>query len=327
MLDVTSVATGDKIGIEYFLRRPNGTFDVVRLGTSDEGKHWTRSSVTARETMKMKRFGSRIYKWGSDSEFVRSEDNGNHWERPQLRIGGKPTRENANLRFIFSTVAPQQPTTIYGCFESLDTREGGQPPAPAGLYISFDAGDNWSLLTNQVQSTQLDERCPLGISPSNPDVMIAHGQNGPIISRDSGKHWETVGGAVDLQKPAVLKGYSENLAALKQKGVSVTKQWPFEWTYLIIAKIEFLPSDQNTAFLITNKGVYKTADGGRRWCLLDTGPRKLFDVRSIYFDPVHRGRIYIGTNMTILKSDDVGCHFKTFFNWENYRPENRESLE
>jgi hypothetical protein len=316
----------DNIGIEYYSPKPNGDFEVVLLNTSDEGKHWETLSARSGEIKKEKRLGMFVYQYGVNSDFLRSRDGGNHWEHPQFNIGDRrKTSEGhtiesvrADIRFIFSGVDPREATTIYGCLEPKEVQGNSRPISYGGLFISYDAGDNWSLLTDQVRSRRESEGCPLGISPSNPDIMIAHGLRGLVISRDSGKHWALAEGMAEFEKPAKLKGYAENLAFVKGKGLSVAKEWPFEWTYPTVTQIEFLPLDPQVAFVVTNKGVYKSSDGGQSWCLLDTGPHRLSDVRSIYIESGAKPRIFIGTNFKLLISYDLGCHFKIFFDWENY---------
>jgi len=258
--------------------------------------------------------------------FQRSKDAGGHWERPEFRFNARPIElergadddRGSRIRFIFSAANPQQPTTIYGCFERVIIRDVVDHWTP-GLYISFDGGNNWSLLTELVQNKKLEEACPVGVSPSNPNIMIAHGQTSVIITRDGGRNWHAVGGWADLEKPAELEGYAANLSALHEKGLSPSQQWPFDWTYLRVLDISFKPDNSDVAFLVTNKGIFRTLDGAHSWCLLNTGSRKLFDVRNIDIDPSHPDRVFVGTSFKLLVSDDLGCHFRTLFDWTKYK--------
>ncbi len=321
VVETSQKGKAETVRIRYFLRASARSDREVFMQTSDGGLSWSSPHEGKRLKNYEKRFGLLVYQYGTNTVFQRSKDGGEHLERPLFRVAGKNGQvlnllEQTGIRFIFSAIHPQQPTTIYGCFEPVREHDDGNLPLSPGLYVSVDAGDNWALLTEQVRGRRLNEGCPLGISPSNPEIMIGHGLNSVIISRDGGTNWEAVGGGVDLEKPAILKGYQENLEALRKKGVSPAKQWPFDWTYLLVTQISFLPHDQNVAFLVTNKGIYKTEDGTHTWCLLDTGPPKLFHIHDIFIDPLHRNRIFVGTNSRILTSDDLGCRFKTFFDSE-----------
>lgn len=173
-------------------------------------------------------------------------------------------------------------------------------------------------MTEQVQDDRLKRGCPLGISPSNPGVMLAHGRTGLILSRDAGKTWSSVDSSADLEKPARLEGYGENLAATNAQGTSAHRKWLFEWTRLIVTQIVFPTESSDVAFLVTNKGPYRTNDGAHNWCLLDTGPHQLFDVCHIYLETYQAHGVFVGTNRKVLIADDLGCHFRTFVDSELY---------
>jgi photosystem II stability/assembly factor-like uncharacterized protein len=330
VIEVSNTEGRSKIQIKYNSEDSGRPDNFALIETSDEGQHWEKSQPRTADSIHAAEFSTIIYRYDEKGIFERSRDKSDHWERPEFRIKGFASQigdgtsvdRQAALRFTFSGSNPQKPASIYGC---LKPRNGSPPEKgemgttlPSGLYVSFDAGDNWSLLTEEVQNERSMEGCPLGISPSNPAHMIAHGRTSLIVSRDGGKKWKPIGDRIEMEKPAQLQGYAENLAALKRKGLPVAREWPFEWTYLLIKQIQFTRDEESVAFLVTNKGLYKTIDGARTWCLLDTGPRKLFDVHSLYIDPTRRGRIFVGTRLKVLVSDDLGCHFRTFFDSAAY---------
>jgi len=228
------------------------------------------------------------------------------------------------LEVGLAAVHPQNPATIYACFEVQFRRrkESGvmerMPQDLPGIYVSYDAGDNWSLLSSELRGFSAEGHCTLGINPSNPNMMIAHGRKGVVISRDGGRKWSPVGQQAELEKPAPLKGYAEALAERKRRGLKLERQWPFDWTYLIIMQIEFDPDSEKAVYLVTNKGVFKSEDGARSWCLLDTGTWILFGVGPLYIDPMNPKRIFLGTDKRVLVSEDAGCHFRIFFDWEEF---------
>ena len=322
---------------------------IVELKSVDEGLNWVESSAHPEEAGQIVRYGSLAYReysasFDPSSNLVsrgildRSRDGGVHWERPLFRINGQPQqidnggndRSPTSITFNFGAANPQEPTSIYGCFHLTrpsPQHGSNQSSFVPGLYVSTDAGDNWSLLSNDVQGeSRLTEGCPLGISSLNSATMIAHGRSGVILSHDGGKHWDPVGEASYLEQPAPLEGYADGLAKTEKKGVIVENKWPFDWTYLIIKKIAFLPRSDEIAFLLTNKGLYRTDDRAKSWRLLDTGLHKLFDLRNLYIEPAPEGRIYIGTTEKILASDDLGCKFRVLFDSTSYSNNDRRRV-
>jgi hypothetical protein len=315
---VQTIHNGDtaKIRITHDL---NDSGRTVELESSDGGRHWRRLASANRAPVTLVQSGHMFYRYDNDDNiFERSRDGGIHWERPQFQLveqttsgrGGANAALNKDFYFTFSAVNPKEPSSLYGCIEAGSPQHG--IPIVAGLYVSHDAGDHWAFLTDEVQIRREGEGCPLGISPANPDVMVAHGQSDIVLSRDGGKSWIPVSGSKQLESPARLQGYTKS-AAPGGHG------WPFPWTFLIVSQIQFLPTDPNTLFLVTNKGVYKTTDTGSSWCHLDTGDRKLFDTQGIYIDTNgNHFVIFVAKRLDILISDDAGCHFRTFFDWTSY---------
>lgn len=144
-------------------------------------------------------------------------------------------------------------------------------------------------------------------------MMVLHGGSGLIITHDGGKNWAPVGDQFELEGPAHLKGYIEALNRLKSKGITPPKQWPYDWTYLVVMSVVFEPRSGSVLYLVTNKGLFKTQDGGRSWCLICTGDNSLFGVGSIFIDRRNTNRIFVGSKNKIFVSKDGGCHFETFF--------------
>jgi hypothetical protein len=325
----------EKIRIEFNSIEPNLTDKVhlVEMETSDQGSHWSKGSEWQSAEQRFFRYGPLVYKEQyptfddetglvSPGNFQRSVDNGVHWIRPSFLINGREVKlDNQNsgeITFNFSAVDPRNPHALYGCFQWTrpSPQQNSPNPFSPGLYVSFDEGDDWTLLTTEIQAgRRLGEGCPLGISPSNPEWMIAHGQSSVVISQDGGKNWKPVGESNYLERPVRFykyEGTAENGAAIG------SEKAPLDHDFLIVKQIEFLPRQKLIAFLLTNKGLYRTVDGAKSWRLLDTGPHKVFYLRNLYIEPTVGGRMFVGTIDKILISQDLGCHFTTFFDWTEY---------
>ena len=271
------------------------------IRTLDGGRSWQQLSTRTREYAELSHDKLK-YRVSLDGKTLeRSSDDGIHWERAILDIKDEAGAARGQLRFELAAIHPTKPETIYGCFD-------GNP----AVFVSVDAGDNWSTFYRDAKRGTFDEPCLLAINASNPQIMVAHGKPGVVVSHNGGLTWETVGDAAELERPAELVGYSKALGKRREKGLTADRGWPYEWTYLAVMQVEFFPGRPNTFFLVTNKGVFRTDDGGRSWRLLETGTPKVLGVQNLYIDPIRNGRIFIGTNNSIMVSDDLGCHFRIF---------------
>ncbi len=295
--------------------------EEVQLRSNDGARTWTREGISHAEHV-ISPDSTLIYKLSPDGTTLeRSEDRGQHWKQATLLINDQPARSigSSSVAHVqLAAVHPVEPHTIFGCFGNMPhtdvtsaTKE--QTEALTGLYMSRDGGDHWVVFNRKLRGSEFEQHCFLGINPSNPEMMVGLVEGGLVITGDGGKNWETPAHFGAIESPAPLKGYAERLAQTKARGGGPAHTWPFSWNYLIIASIEFVPGSESVFYLVTNKGVYKTENRGREWCLLDTGAPKLFETRSVYVDERNPSRIFVGTSSVILGSSDAGCHFNIFF--------------
>ena len=334
VVDVFRSQGREAIRIQYKVIHQVKADEETIVRTEDGGRTWVKESTRLRgpASWQLSR-PAMTYGFLERGGLQRSRDGGNHWEQLQRRVNSRSPEEfsrgltgraDAYLEVGLAAVHPRSPTTIYGCFEvSFErTTESGvvekMPQDLPGIYVSYDAGDNWSVLSSGLRGFSAEGYCTLGINPSNPNMMIAQGRQGVVVSRDGGRKWNAVGQQAELERPAPLKGYAEALAELKGRGLKPFREWPFDWTYLIITQVEFDPASEKAVYLVTNKGVFKSEDGTRSWCLLDIGTWTLFGVGPLYIDQGNPKRIFLGTNKRVLVSEDAGCHFRIFFDWEEF---------
>lgn len=302
------------------------------LHSVDVGHTWLFQETRSSDSLSV--IGAKpAYRIPEGNVLERSLD-GVHWSRAQFRIDGLGPDEFARRRageadgqayaqVDLAAVHPFDSRTVYACVQIFsDTRRAsdrnGKQVEGSGMYVSYDAGDDWSMLFPQTRARSAEERCTLGISHANPLVMIGHGTEGIVVSRDGGKTWAAVGEQTVLENPAPLNGYTEALAEARLRGGEPFREWPFEWSYLLLVQVEFDPHDEKVVYLLTNKGLYKTENGGNAWCLLNAGTRTLFYLKSLYIDPRDSKRLFVGTPEQVLISIDRGCHFNTFFDWNSY---------
>jgi hypothetical protein len=73
------------------------------------------------------------------------------------------------------------------------------------------------------------------------------------------------------------------------------------------------PSNENIVFVVPNKGIYRSLDGGGTWCLLDLGFDEIEGVHSIAISSPHPLEIFVGTTHGVSYSSDRGCHFTRIY--------------
>lgn len=317
--------SGEDMQVRVNAEGPEGDSLGKRLVTSDGGRTWKEVDTT----LSSQTFGPPLattYRYDRGTDLQRSRDGGKHWERPVMNINGMSGKRFSEMAggssetpmIRIAAMHPRNPDTVYGCIlVTASTAPGTAVPKEVpGLFVSLDAGDNWKVFSLELRGFEPEGYCTLGISPENPAVMIGHGQSGVVVSGDGGKSWRPVNNQRELEKPAPLSGYSEARQALEKKGGRPIREWPFEWTYLTVIQYEFQPGRSDVIYMVTNKGLFKSGDGGLNWCLLETGPKRLFSLGKVHIDQENPRRLFLGTDTKILVSDDAGCHFRVFFDSE-----------
>ena len=321
---------GKTIRIEASFPNKQGLPQTAYYRTTNFGKTWVKEGAQINEVLEFSHPPARYRLPLTGDALEKSLDDGKHWRKALLQINGPAadtSRHPGDLnqsrrRLELAAIHPTNPNTLYGCFSALveDNKSNTlsqQFTSLTGIYVSIDGGDQWSLFSDDFSRKSFEEPCVLAINPANPQMMLLHGRSGVIITHDGGKRWAPVGNQLELEKPAPLKGYKEASDRLRSKGIVRPKQWPYNWTYLVVKSIVFEPRSQSVVYLVTNKGLYKTEDGGRTWCLMHTGFGMLFGVGSVFIDEAEPSRIFIGVDTKILFSPDRGCHFETFLDAKN----------
>jgi len=146
--------------------------------------------------------------------------------------------------------------------------------------------------------------------------MMAQAEKGLVRSQDGGRTWTPVGQQAELERPAEQKGRAEAIAELRRRGDTTPIPGVAPVAKFQIFQIEFQPNDARVVYLVTNKGLYKSENGGDSWCLFVFGVPKLESIWSLAFDPDNQRKIFVGTESTVMVSSDGGCSFRTFFDYE-----------
>lgn len=303
---------------------PQAASAVEVLKSADGGKTWDNDPQYRYQPYeKMLLSDPQIVYQGSLGSFRRSTDGGRNWQEPDFLVDGSSRKqflrrtvgpEGSRLQIILLAIQPNDPKTIYCSFGAQVKSSAGYRLYPVpGVYVSHDAGDRWSIF-----SKELSADTPLGISARNPKIIMARMTQGLVRSSDGGKEWQPVGQQAQLEERARSEPRDTMLQKTNERAGDVLNKDP-DVLKLGISEIEFDPTNSNVIYLVSNKGLYRSLDGGNSWCLLDVGNLMLGNVKSLFFDPDRSSTIYVGTLDRILVSNDRGCHFHQIYLWQRPR--------
>lgn len=205
----------------------------------------------------------------------RSADGGKTWTLMNFNLLGCQARLRiSELNYYYH---PRDPMKIY-IVATLPWRKGG-----SGMFVSSDGGDNFAFMCECYGTKPI-----LAISPSNPQVMYASAVMGNIAkSIDGGRIWKPVGQA-DLME----KVFCRDTAGIEMQ----------------ISDIEINPANPNTTYLVANKRILRTQDGGETWCLLDTDA--IGSIGNVAVPPTTPNLLLAGASKGLFRSADAGCHWE-----------------
>jgi len=164
---------------------------------------------------------------------------------------------------------PKDPDTIYayaGLNEAID--------AFTGFYVSRDGGQTFSFVLSTTNAL-------LGISKSSPNVMYALGVGQVVIkSIDGGVTWR-------------LGGQNDKIRQVPNAVSTITD-------------IVVDPLDPDIVYLVSSKGIIRSTDGGRSWCILNLGSNVNTSVRYMAISPKDRNVLLVGTSRGLFRSKPNG---------------------
>lgn len=253
--------------------------------------------------------------------YLRSDDGGKTWFLPEYKIEGLPRErfiesvgggqfraKDYAVQFGIAAADPDDPMKLYsgialvpwGVMLRLSTTLDPKSPqvySLPGLYVSQDGGDTWK---KSVDGPLINS--PLGLSKTSPKIFFAMGADGAIKSEDGGKKWELVGQAAELKRKPLLKIYRDT----KMKEKSIDQEF-------CVSQFAVDPKNPDVVFIVSNKGFYRSLDGGRTWCLLNLGFDELDAATNLVFNPTKPEEIFVGTTHGVFHSADQGEHFEQVF--------------
>lgn len=216
----------------------------------------------------------------------RSTDGGKSWITLNGLIQGCCAKLSKGGGYFYH---PRDPLTLY--------RNGSLPGSDYGgeMFVSVDGGDSFRFMYNSAGTPVL------AISQSDPKVMYGAAALGSVVkSRDGGKLWDLVG-----QNDLIRTTFVRNTET-EQKN----QETPFIELRTDVTAIAIDPSDSNTVYLATSKGLLRSENGGKTWCILNTGITKARAIHSIVITPRPPYVLLVGTYKGLMRSEDGGCHWE-----------------
>jgi len=254
-----------------------------------------------------------IYKFDHGGIYLRSEDGGRSWIMPQYLIDGKTKEVFAQefkgalgyqIQVTLEAIHPEEPKTLLAGFKI-----GRKPPSTDWgnveyVYRSIDGGEHWTAFNQELSPfpNTIGGAAPIGIDPFHTDIYVGMGKMGLLQSSDSGKSWHAAGQNDDLgARPIYL---SETHGGSWMLGAPAG---------IDIYQFAFDPVKTETRYIVSNKGLFKSYDGGRTWRLLDLGFSEIDSINSLAVSPQNGQELYVGSRYGIFLSANGGCIFKRVY--------------
>jgi photosystem II stability/assembly factor-like uncharacterized protein len=216
-------------------------------------------------------------------------------ERFAAKVGGDG--EGYHTRFGIIAIHPHSPLTVYATVDVVPwkySEPGKEWDVLERIYLSRDGGESWSRFAERMRY-----RTALGISPSNADLMYAVGVEGLVKTTDGGKHWHPV-----TQQRELEARPRSRLDKSPDGKPNETLAVRFE-----AHEIVFDSKNENIVYVVSNKGIYRTLDGGNKWCLLNLGFDEIDGVTSLLLNPSDPRELFVGSRYGVFHSKDRGCSF------------------
>ncbi len=242
------------------------------LKSSDDGATWNTTGlifgfpeITAIQKIVINPRNSKTIFAATSEGVFKSTNSGDTW-----------FLSNSVLMAMDIVINPQDTTILYSSHGNLNSSPG------AGIYVTLDAGDNWSQLSNGLPSTNFG-RTPLSISPTNPSIIYAGVSDGAS------------GNAV-----GVYKTTNAGNAWFQTKAIDYTGSAQ-AWYDNVIAVD---PTNPNHVY-IGGLDIHESTDGGSNFPDI-SGSAVHVDQHAITFDPSDATVMYFGCDGGVYKSVDGG---------------------
>ncbi len=242
----------------------------------------------------------------------KSEDSGTTWTKILSKI----------LVYDF-VIHPQDSKKIY---------VAGFYGANGLVLVTKDNGGTWDEIYSE-ESPENPVRA-IALNPSNPNQVIIGTSSGNVIkSIDEGVNWRVAVNLNDrINRIFWRNGYiyvlmrgkglvrmqettsqvEELTTALAQSDPNTFAQAPIDEKVSAFSQMFIDASNVNLMYITTNRGLYKTFDGGRNWVYvqLPVKPEVAY-ARAVAISRTSSNVVYTSVGSTIYKSVDAGTSWQT----------------
>jgi photosystem II stability/assembly factor-like uncharacterized protein len=156
----------------------------------------------------------------------------------------------------------------------------------------------------------------IALHPNNPDIMYVATNDAVYKTRDGGRSWEQFPAfssrrvttlAIDPQLPATA--YAGTMGDAVYKSPDGGQHWlphnvGLKEHVSYVNQFVFHPVQNETIYLATTVGVFRTTDGGRTWDEQMAGMKEVHIVVALAMDPKNPRLLYAGTTGGAYRSRD-----------------------
>lgn len=238
-------------------------------------------------------FRQRIERVGQPGErpistLERSTDGGKTWHKAGARL--RPASVSSLTEIYSYSYDPRNCNRIF----VTAPMDGFRVPY-SGLFVSEDAGETFvGLMAAQGQGG-----IPFDVCRDNPLILYAAGTSGSVWkSEDGGATWRLVG------QNDYIREYSVQVrpeGKSNARTINETTQ---------IFQILISPDGCDTINLVTSKGIIRSGNGGKTWCVMQLGIDATIPVGSMVVYNKNPRILLAGTETGIYRTTDSGLNWR-----------------
>ena len=179
------------------------------------------------------------------------------------------------------------------------------------IAMTSDGGATWRTVLSRD-----GDLWAIAVDPARPGTVYAVGTAGVLVTADDGLTWQSAGSAPDVNPGALAldpRDPGTLYVSSWEKGVFRTADGGRTWSALgetLSGPIAIDPQAPSTLYLgTTTDGIVKTVDGGKTWRPADSGI-VASEVLSTATDPRDTRIVYAGTYRGLFRSGDRGRTWK-----------------